>query len=70
MIFKSEENVSSAGTYLKFGAEAMSSAMQARLVAAYESRKNMVTIGAMVFNSPRNNTHWKEIRCFTRQSNI
>lgn len=42
--------------YLKFGADAHSSAKQARFTAAYTNRKKTVTIPAMVFNLPANST--------------
>lgn len=45
--------------YLKLGAEAHSRARQARSTAAYTSRKKMVTMLAMVFNFPVNNTNYR-----------
>ena len=43
--------------YRKFGAEASSSARQARLVAAYEKRKKMDVTGAIALSEPINSTN-------------
>ena len=40
--------------YLKLGAAANLSAKQARFTTQYDTRKNIVTIGAIVLSSPRN----------------
>ena len=40
--------------YLKLGAAASLRAKQARFTTQYETRKNIVTIGAMAFSWPRN----------------
>ena len=42
--------------YRKFGAEATSKPRHAKLVAAYDSRKNIEVIGAMAFNEPMSRT--------------
>ena len=44
--------------HLKLGAAAIFRAKQARLTTPYETRKNMVTIGAMVLSWPRNSVAW------------
>ena len=46
--------------YRKFGADASSSARQARLVAAYEKRKKMEVTGAMALSEPMRRTTCKQ----------
>lgn len=47
-------------SHLKLGADANSSARQARLTAAYDSKKKTEAAGAMAFNDPTNSTIWND----------
>lgn len=51
--------------YRKFGADVASKARQAKFTLAYDRRKNMDVIGAILFNAPINNTHYKKVRRVT-----
>lgn len=60
-----ESHSGDAGSYLKLGADANSRARQARLVAAYDIRKNTEVTGAIAFREPINKMHWnKNTTCY------